>query len=305
MRRPVIVGVAFGAVLAVMPMASHAATVPSVSLLAPSSGHATSGDLLVRWSYSGFHRSTAIDIEASAGGGPFQRVARTAIDDGTAGYYGSYNVSTASLPDGTDYTIRVIVPTRRSVHSSVTPVTIDNTGPSSTVTAEPVTDPAPATAITADVEGTAEDAISNVASVVVTFVSGTTETPGVVTCDCGAPTATWSASTDGLPPGRYTVNAVATDSLGNVGQAGSADMVIVGTPNDPTPALLETVNGVVGTVTSTVGVVVETGTGTTVVDDAVETVTGTTVVQDTLETVTGTTTAGEVVGLTEDVGEGT
>lgn len=305
MRRPVILGVAFGAVLAVMPLASHAATVPSVSLLAPSSSHATGGDLVVRWSYSGFHRSTAVDIEASTGGEPFQRVARTVIDDGTPGYYGSHTVSTTSLPDATDYTIRVIVPTRRSVHSSVTPVTIDNTGPSSTVTAEPVTDPAPATSITADVEGTAADAVSNVASVAVTFVAGATETAGVVTCDCGGPTATWSASTDGLPPGAYTVEAVATDSLGNVGAAASADMVIVGTPNDPTPALVATVNGVIETATTAVGGVVETVTGTTVVEDTVETVTGTTVVTDAIATITGTTTVGEVVALTEDVGEGT
>jgi hypothetical protein len=251
---------------------------------------ATSGDLVVRWSYAGFHRSTPIDIEAARGDGVFQRLARTVVDDGTPGYFGSHTVDTTSLADGTDYTVRVRMPTRPSVTSSASPVTVDNTGPASTVTAESATEPLPPTAVTTDVQGTATDAVSAVASVSVTFTdAGGNEVAADVTCDCAGPSAAWAASTDGLSPGHYSVTAVATDALGNVGAPASADMVIVGTPEDPTPAVLETVNGVLGTATGMADDAVETSTG--IAGDAVETVTSTTIVEDTVETVTGTTVA--------------
>lgn len=274
MRRRTIVGVTLGAVLAAMPLAGHALTAPSITLQSPASSHATRGDLDVRWSYTGFHRTTPVDIEVAAGDGVFRRVGRTVVDNGTPGYTGSYTLSTGGFADGTDYTVRVIMPTRRSVSSAVSPITIDNTGPTSTVTAESVTEPAPATSITADVEGTATDAISAVTGVVVTFTnSAGSETVREATCSCGTPSVTWSVSTDGLPPGRYSVQAVATDALGNVGEPGSADMVIVGTPDDPTPAVVATIQGVVGAATDLAGDVVGTVTGTTTVGDTVDTVT--------------------------------
>lgn len=311
MRRPAIAGVALGAVLAVMPLASRAATAPSVTLISPSANHATSGDLVVRWSYAGFYRTTPVDVEAAVGTGPFQRLARTAVDDGTRGYFGSYTVSTESLADAGDYTVRLVMPTSRRVTSSVSPVTIDKTGPTSTVTADPVVNGGPAAEVTTDVEGTATDALSAVQSVVVTFTNASgTRTVRNAECECGSPSATWSASTVGLAPGRYTVRAEAVDALGNTGEPGSAELVIVGTPEDPTPAIVATVDGVVETVTTTVGTVVETVTGTTTVDGAVETVTGVVTnpptFDDTLATVTGTVTdaVGTVTGTIEGTGGG-
>lgn len=285
MGRRTIVGVTLATMLAAVPLAAHAATAPSVTIQSPTSGSATSGELDISWTYNGFYRTTPIDIEVAVGDGPFQRVARTVVDDGTPGYSGSYTLATDGLADGTDYTVRLLMPTRRSVTSAVSPITIDNTGPTSTVTAEPVTDPAPATSITADVEGTADDAISAVSSVLMTFTTSSgAETVREAACECGTTSVTWSVSTAGLTPGSYTVSAVATDALGNAGEAASADMVIVGTPDDPTPALVEAA-------TTTAAAAVETAT--TVTQAAIETATTTT--EGLIESLTTTPTAGGAV----------
>lgn len=303
MRRPLIVGVVLGAALAVMPLASQAATAPSVTLISPTNDDLVRGAVSIRWSYSGFYRTTPIDIEVSQGSGAFQRIARVPVDDGTPGLFGS--ATWTPTEDGNDYTVRIVMPTRPSANSSASPVRVDNTGPSSAVDAEPVTDPAPAVAIL-NVTGTATDAIAGVASVSVTVEGRAPIDATCAECGPGATSVEWSASAAGLTPGEYDVTAVATDTLGNVGEPSTATLLVVGTPPDPTPALLETVTGAAAAAKATVDGVIETVTGTTVVDDAVATVTGTTVVDDAVETATttteglveqatATTTAGEVV----------
>lgn len=257
MRRPLIVGAVLGLALAVLPLAGQAATSPSVALLSPSNGELTGGAVSIRWSYAGFYRTTPIDVEVRRGTDPFVRVARVAIDDGTAGYFGSTTWSTTSADDASDWTVRIIVPTNKSVTSSVSSVVIDNTGPIVTIDNQPAQEGLPATAVRS-VTGTATDAAAGVASVVVTFTAEDgTETVRDSGCtDC----STWTVSTDGLTPGRYTVSAVGTDNRGNVGEAASVDAVVVGVPEPPTvdpQPVIDTVMGVVETVT---GIVEETTT---------------------------------------------
>jgi hypothetical protein len=311
MRRPLIVGVVLGAVLAVAPMASHAATSPSVTLITPTSEDLARGVVSIKWSYAGFHRTTPIDVEVREGSGAFQRIARVAIDDGTPGYFGTASWSTTSADDATDWTVRIAVPTNKSVTSSASPIAVDNSGPTTTITSS--------TVAVLSVAGDATDEIAGVASVAATFTDGTgNETTVEATCDCAATPATWTASALGVAPGQYTVTAVATDVLGNVGEAASAELLVVGTPPDPTPALLEAatgiVNPVVETATGLADGTVETATGlagdmaetaTGLVGDVAETVTDTTnnppTADETVEAATGTADElfGTVLGLTE------
>ena len=289
-RRPIpCLGIALGAALALAPLAGHAAAAPSITLLTPSSGDLVSGVLSVRWSYSGFYRTTPVDIEVSRAGGPFRRVGRAVVDDGTPGYFGSASWSTGPDDDGADYTVRVVMPTRRAVTSAVSPVGIDNTGPTTTIRSEPPVEGTMPTAVLS-VDGAAADAIAGVASVAVTFTDATgTQTVRQATCQgCGTPSATWSASSEHLPVGVYDVTAVGVDVLANVGAPTTARFVVIGVPPmpDPTPTL-ETVEGVVGTVTDlatdppvdvspedVIGTVTGTVTGTTTVGEAVTAVTG-------------------------------
>lgn len=291
MRRPLIVGVVLGAALAVMPLASQAATAPSVTLITPTNDDLVRGAVSIRWSYSGFYRTTPIDIEVSQGTGAFQRIARVPVDDGTSGLFGS--ATWTPTVDGDDYTVRIVMPTRPSATSSASPVRVDNTGPTSTVDAEPVTDPAPAAAIL-NVTGTAADAIAGVASVSVSFDGGDPVAATCPDCGAGATSVEWSASAAGLTPGEYDVTAVATDTLGNVGAPSTATLLVVGTPPDPTPSLLEaattTAAGVIETVTATAGSAVDTATTTT--EGLIETVTTTTTVGDVVDLVTTTTATG-------------
>lgn len=261
MRRPLIAGVVLAAALAALPLAGHAATAPSITLITPTAGDAANGQVTVRWSFSGFSNTTPVDVEVGRDG-IFTRIARVPIDEGTPGYRGSTAWDTTAFEDATDYVVRVTVVVRKSANSSASGLTVDNTGPTSTVDAEPATDPAPVAAVLADVTGSADDALSNVASVAVTFVAADgTETAAAVVCDCNASSTTWSASTAGLDPGSYEVRAVATDALGNVGEEGTATITIVAQPTvDPgtitgpiedvvatLPDPVETVNEVVGT----------------------------------------------------------
>lgn len=261
MRRPLIAGVVLAAALAALPLAGHAATSPSITLITPTTGDAANGAVTVRWSFSGFSNTTPVDVEVGRAG-TFTRVARVPIDEGTPGYRGSTTWDTTAFEDAADYVVRVTVVVRKSANSSATALTVDNTGPTSTVDAEPVTDPAPVVSVLADVTGTADDALSAVAAVAVTFVADDgTETAAAVTCDCNASSTTWSASTASLDPGSYDVRAVATDALGNVGDAGTATITIVGEPTvDPAtvtgpiedfvatlPDPVETVNDLIAT----------------------------------------------------------
>lgn len=261
MRRPLIAGVVLAAALAALPLAGHAATSPSITLITPTTGDAANGAVTVRWSFSGFSNTTPVDVEVGRTG-TFTRVARVPIDEGTPGYRGSTTWDTTAFEDAADYVVRVVVVVRKSANSSASALTVDNTGPTSTVDAEPPTDPAPVTSVLTDVTGAADDALSTVASVAVAFVAADgTETAGTVTCACNASSTTWSASTAGLDPGRYEVKAVATDALGNTGEAGTATITIVGRPTvDPQtitgpiedfvatlPDPVETANEVVGT----------------------------------------------------------
>lgn len=258
MRRPLIVGAALGIALAALPLMGRAATSPSVTLLSPTSGEITGGGVAIRWSYAGFYRTTPIDIEVSKPGGSWVRVTRVAIDDGTPGYFGSATWATTSVDDANDWTVRIIVPTNKSVTSSVSPVMVDNTGPVVTIDNQPAAEGTPAVAALS-VKGTAVDAGAGVASVAVTFTSGNGTVAGTVDATCDDDTcSTWSASTNGLTPGRYDVSAVGTDKRGNVGDAASVDAVVIGVPDTPTvdpQPVIDAANGVVGTVTDIVGTV--------------------------------------------------
>lgn len=261
MRRPLIAGVVLAAALAALPLAGHAATAPSITLITPTAGDAANGQVTVRWSFSGFSNTTPVDVEVGRGG-TFTRIGRVPIDEGTPGYRGSTTWDTTGFEDAADYVVRVTVVVRKSASSAASGLKVDNTGPTSTVDAEAVTAPAPVVSVLADVTGSADDALSDVAAVAVTFVADDgTETAAAVECDCDAASTTWSASTVGLDPGSYEVRAVATDALGNVGEAGTATITIVGQPTvDPEtvigpiedfvatlPDPVETVNEVVGT----------------------------------------------------------
>ncbi|HEX9970003.1 MAG TPA: hypothetical protein VGB03_07680 [Acidimicrobiales bacterium] len=238
MRRPIIAGVVLGVALAASPLAGHAATSPSLTLLTPAGGDTVTGTTSVTWSYVGLSNTTPVDVEVSTDGTTFTRVLRTVADNGTPGYFGSASWNTTGTADGAGYTVRIVMPTRRSVTSSASPVTVDNTGPT-TAFDDPAADGAPQVAVLDDVEGTASDALSAVASVAVTFVDDDgNETPADVTCTCGTSEATWAASTDGLAPGQYEVQAVATDAYGNVGAATSESFVVVGMPTPPDPTVV-------------------------------------------------------------------
>lgn len=238
MRRPIISGVVLGVALAASPLVGHAATAPSLTLLSPNADDTIAGTVSVTWSYVGLHRSTPVDIEVSNNGSAFTRVLRTVADNGTPGYFGSATWDTTGTDDGTGYTVRIVMPTNRSVSSSVAPVTVDNTGPA-TAFAAPKAAGTPQTAVLSDVAGTASDALSPVTAVAVTFVgSDGSETAADVTCSCSSSSATWSASTVGLAPGRYEVQAVATDAMGNVGAASSESFVVVGQPVPPDPTVV-------------------------------------------------------------------
>lgn len=245
MRRPLIVGAALGIALAVLPLAGQAATSPSVTLLSPSSGEVTGGQVSIRWSYSGFHRTTPVDVEVRRGSDAFTRIARVAVDDGTPGYFGSTTWTTSAADDGADWTVRLVMPTNKSVTSSVSPLTVDNSGPTVAIDTQPAKEGLPAVAALS-VTGTASDAASGVAAVAVTFTAedGTEAVRQAECTDC----TTWSVGTDGLTPGRYTVSAVGTDGRGNVGEAASIDAVVVGVPTvDPQP-VIDMVMDIIGTV---------------------------------------------------------
>jgi hypothetical protein len=238
MRRPIIAGVVLGVALAASPLAGHAATGPSLTLLNPSADDTVAGAVSVTWSYVGLNRSTPVDVEVSSNGSTFTRVLRTVADDGTPGYFGSASWDTTGTADGAGYIVRIVMPTNRAVNSSAAPVTVDNTGPT-TAFAAPKAAGTPQAAVLSDVTGTASDALSAVASVAVAFVDDDgNETVAEVTCTCGSSSATWSASTVGLAPGQYEVEAVATDSMGNVGAATSETFVVVGEPVPPDPTIV-------------------------------------------------------------------
>ena len=131
MRRALLPG-AVVALLLALPLAGRAAPAPAVTLTSPTSGFVRAGDLSVTWSYRGFSRTAFVDVEAARGDGPFARLARVRIDDGTPGFLGSFTWSTTSADDGDDWTIRLVVPSNKWVSSSVTPVVVDNTAPDAT-----------------------------------------------------------------------------------------------------------------------------------------------------------------------------
>ena len=230
MRRAFILVLAAGLV-AVPAVGQAARSAPSLTLLSPSADSVTGGVVSVRWSYAGFHRTTPVDVEVRRGTDPFTRVARVPVDDGSAGYYGSWSWSTGPDDDGADYTVRVIAPTNKSASSSASPVAIDNAGPATTVsgTETPVS-------VLADIAGTASDATSAVASVLVEFVAADgSEIERPATCaECGTTSSvSWTVSTAGLGPASYEMRAWAVDTLGNVGQPATATLLVVGTPTAP------------------------------------------------------------------------
>lgn len=222
--------------LLALPWASWAAApAPKLTLLSPAAGTASNGVVSIRWSYSGFHRTTPVDVEVRRGTDSFVRVVRTTMDDGTPGYYGSAWWATDADDDGGDYTLRVIAPTNKRVSSAVSPLTVDNTGPTTTVNATRTADLVGPVSVLSDITGSAADAVGKVAWVRVAFVRG----DGAVferlpTCPgCGTPSSTWQVSTAGLGVGTYEVRAWAADAVGNVGPVGTAAFVVVATPTPP------------------------------------------------------------------------
>ncbi|HVF74450.1 MAG TPA: hypothetical protein VM938_05330 [Acidimicrobiales bacterium] len=230
MRRSLVLALAVG-LAAVPAVGSAAGPSPNLTLLSPSADSVAARVVEVRWSYAGFHRTTPVDVEVRRGTDAFTRVGRVPIDDGTPGYYGSLSWSTGDFDDGTDYTVRVIAPTNKRVSSSASPVSVDNSGPTTTITV-----PDPPVSVLADVTGTAVDAVSAVSTVTVQFVAPDgSRTQRVASCTgCGTSTSvTWAASTAGLAPASYEVRAWAVDMVGNVGPTATATMAIVGTPSPP------------------------------------------------------------------------
>lgn len=230
MRRTLVLVLAAG--LAAVPAVGLAARpAPSLTLLSPAADSVSGGVVSVRWSYVGFHRTTPVDIEARRGEEPFTRLARVPIDDGSPGSYGSMSWSTGPDDDGADWTVRVIAPTNKSVSSSVAPVAIDNTGPTTTIagTETPVS-------VLVDITGSSADALSTVASVLVEIAGadGST-TERAASCDCTTSTASWTVSTAGLAPASYEVRAWGVDALGNVGAPATATLLIVGAPTVTVP----------------------------------------------------------------------
>lgn len=132
MRRPLVAGVVVALTLTVLPLAARALGAPGITLRTPSADDVVAGEMSISWAYKGFSRSAWVDVEASRGDQPYQRVARVRIDDGTPGYTGSTTWSTGPDDDAADYTIRVVVPSNKQVQSSASPVIVDNTAPEMT-----------------------------------------------------------------------------------------------------------------------------------------------------------------------------
>jgi hypothetical protein len=129
MRRRLILGALSAVVLAALPLTGWAATGPSVTLLTPASESVHRGVVSITWSYSGFHSSTPVDVQVRRGNEAYQLLARVPIDNGTPGLLGSTSWSTSAADDAADWTVRLIVPTNKSVTSSASPVVVDNTAP--------------------------------------------------------------------------------------------------------------------------------------------------------------------------------
>ena len=108
-----------------------------------------------------------------------------------------------------------------STSATVSDINIDVTTPVTTVSA---------TLAGGQLSGTAFDQLSLVEETEVRLTSLTgTETTIIAVCTgCGTDAnATWTASTAGVAPGRYTVEARSTDRAGNVGDYSAAVMVLV------------------------------------------------------------------------------
>jgi len=312
MRRSLVAGVVVALAFAVLPLAARALGAPGITLTTPSVDDVVAGEVSIGWTYRGFSKSAWVDLEASHGGGPYQRIARVRIDDGTPGFTGATTWTTGPDDDAADYTIRVVVPSNKQVQSSASPVIVDNTAPemteeertapnaagwnnddvtvrwactdatsgpvapevtatvveegtdltatatctdraghSTTATAEGIdidrTAPGPTVntnstlvegtqpLLIGDVVGSASDSLSGVARVVVTFVDEAgTATDREATCACGAPQVWWTASTVGLAPGVYRINATAFDVAGNVGASAAVEYFLVALPAVPT-----------------------------------------------------------------------
>src|SRR5688500_18711967 len=132
MRRPLIAGIVVALALAVLPMAARALGGPGITLTTPSANDVVAGEMSISWNYRGFSPSAWVDVEASRGTEPFQRIARVRIDNGTPGFTGSTAWTTGPADDAADYTVRVVVPSNKQVRSSASPVTVDNTAPEMT-----------------------------------------------------------------------------------------------------------------------------------------------------------------------------
>jgi hypothetical protein len=113
-------------------------------------------------------------------------------------------------------------------------VQIDRVGPSTAITGEPSLLGLPACISLlpgCEYSGSATDADSGVASIQLTYTSGSEATTVTADCaDCGPGATsvdwTWSPEVLELPPGFYTVTAVATDIAGNTGPATSASSTL-------------------------------------------------------------------------------
>ena len=132
MRRSLVAGVIVALALTMLPLAARALGSPRITLTTPSADDIVAGELSIGWTYRGFSPSAWVDVEASHGGGPYQRIARVRIDDGTPGYTGSTTWTTGPDDDAADYTIRVVVPSNKQARSSASPVIVDNTAPEMT-----------------------------------------------------------------------------------------------------------------------------------------------------------------------------
>jgi hypothetical protein len=132
MRRPLVAAVLGLVAVAILPLAARAGSAPAITLTTPTANDVVEGELSITWTYRAFSRSAWVDVEASRAGEPFRRLARVRIDDGTPGYTGSATWAPTADDDGSDWTIRAIVPSNKQVQSSVFPVVVDNGGPEAT-----------------------------------------------------------------------------------------------------------------------------------------------------------------------------
>lgn len=313
MRRSLVIGAVVAIAAVVLPFAARAAAAPSITLLTPSADAILVGETAITWSYRGFSPSAWVDVEGSRGGAPFERIARVRIDDGTPGYTGSTTWATTPGHDGTDWTIRVVVPSNKWVRSDSVAVVVDNTAPemavaertpanadgwnngdvtvrwtctdaasgpvapdvtvvvggegaglaatatctdraghSTTATEEDIDidRTAPSAVVNTNITivpgttpihpygwtaGEASDALSGVATIVVTYVdAASVRTERTATCvHCGTSSAWWTASTAGLAPGPYRITATATDLAGNVGTSAATEHFVVAPPAMP------------------------------------------------------------------------